>query len=81
MDKLKEKWEKDNLEGKILLEKTKLQYTKEILNRINNNPSILEELLDNLEITEEDFKNRLLSQETNIAFYDQAYTILKQKNH
>ena len=81
MEKVKEKLEKKNLEGKLLLKKTKLQYTKEILNDISNNQQILEELLENLEITEEDFKNKILSQDANIAFYDKAYTLLKQRNH
>ena len=69
-----------NAEGKGLLEQTKLNYSKNIINEIYNNPEILDELLDELEIDEKDFYDKLSGdKDANITFYDQAL-ILTKKN-
>lgn len=70
-----------NAKGKRLLEKTKLEYSKEIILQIEKNPTILPEILNELEITQEDFFNYLSGEyNTNITLYDQALLTTKEKN-
>ena len=69
-----------NAEGKRLLEKTILEYSKEIISAIQKDYSLLSEITENLQITEEELF-RLLSGEKNgnIIYYDQALSIAKKK--
>lgn len=69
-----------NAEGKRLLEKTKLEYSKIIINGIKKEPELLESLLKSLEVTENEFFNYLSGDTTaNITFYDQTLTLVKMK--
>ena len=69
-----------NAEGKRMLEKTKLEYSKRIINGIEKEPELLDSLLKNLEVTEQDFLNYLSGDTTtNITFYDQTLTLVKMK--
>ena len=71
----------DNEKGKRLLEKTKLQYTRDILNSIQENPNLLDVVLEELYLDKEEFFEKLKDTHTNITFYDQAYlSIQEQKN-
>ena len=77
---LKEKWQEEEKDGKIKLEKTKLQYTKTILNELKKDPEILDQIINNLEITEADFLNRISNNEkANITFYDQTMHVIETK--
>lgn len=69
-----------NAEGKRLLEKTILEYSKEIISAIQKDYSLLSEITESLQITEEELF-RLLSGEKNgnIVYYDQALSIAKKK--
>ena len=69
-----------NAEGKRLLEKTILEYSKEIISAIQKDHSLLTEITESLQITEEELF-RLLSGEKNgnIIYYDQALSIAKKK--
>ena len=67
----------NNAEGKRLLEKTKLEYSKEIINKLKENPSDLLELLEILELPEELFYKYISGDEKgNIVIYDQALASL-----
>ena len=69
-----------NIEGKKSLELNKLQYTMEIINGIGIDPSILPELLGELELTEEDFFAHLSGNiPTNISLYDQTLQLVTEK--
>ena len=69
-----------NAEGKRLLEKTRLEYSREIIIKLQEDPIKLNEVLTELEITEADFLNYLSGVENaNITFYDQALTLVKKK--
>ena len=73
-----------NIEAKRLLEKTKLEYSQNILNILNKNPELYKELLNHLEIPEEDFIDKLSgNSKENISFYDEAlnYTLKKIKSN
>ena len=69
-----------NAEGKRILEKTILEYSKEIISAIQKDYSLLSEITESLQITEEELF-RLLSGEKNgnIVYYDQALSIAKKK--
>lgn len=69
-----------NAEGKRLLEKTILEYSKEIISAIQKDYSLLSQTTESLQITEEELF-RLLSGEKNgnIIYYDQALSITKKK--
>lgn len=69
-----------NAEGKRLLEKTILEYSKEIISAIQKDYRLLSEITESLQITEEELF-RLLSGEKNgnIVYYDQALSIAKKK--
>ena len=70
----------ENAEGKRLLEKTILEYSKEIISEIKKDYSLLSEITESLQIPEEELF-RLLSGEKNgnIIYYDQALSIAKKK--
>ncbi len=70
----------ENAEGKRLLEKTILEYSKEIISEIKKDYSLLSEITESLQIPEEELF-RLLSGEKNgnIIYYDQALSITKKK--
>lgn len=69
-----------NAEGKRLYKKTLLEYSREIIENLNESPEKLPELLDLLEVTEEDFYAYLSGDKTgNIALYDQALSHLVKK--
>lgn len=64
-----------NANGKRLLEKTRLEYSKEIIAVIQTNPQILPELLEYLDLTEEEFYSYISGDtQGNIALYDTALT-------
>ena len=70
----------ENAEGKRLLEKTILEYSKEIISEIKKDYSLLSEITESLQIPEEELF-RLLSGEKNgnVIYYDQALSITKKK--
>ena len=69
-----------NAEGKRMLEKTKLEYSKRIITGIEKEPEILDSLLKSLELTEKEFLNYLSGDTTtNITFYDETLTLVKIK--
>lgn len=71
-----------NVEGKKALELNKLQYTMQIINGLEMDPSILPELLESLELTEDDFFSHLSGDtRTNITLYDQALQLVNEKNN
>ena len=65
---------------KRLLEKTILEYSKEIISEIKKDYSLLSEITESLQIPEEELF-RLLSGEKNgnVIYYDQALSITKKK--
>lgn len=68
-----------NAEGKRLLEKNRLDYSKEIINILKDDPQILSELLEQLELTEQDFYEYLSGDKKgNITLYDET---LNQVTH
>ncbi len=69
-----------NAEGKRLLEKTILEYSKEIISAIQKDYSLLLEITENLQITEKELFRLLSGEEKgNIVYYDQALSITKKK--
>ena len=50
----------NNIEGLRLLKLTKLDYSKNIINLLKDNPNCLPTLLEALEVTEEEFSDYLL---------------------
>jgi len=69
-----------NAQGKALLAKTKLEYSKLILENMMKDPEILEYLLSSLEITEEDFLSIISTEKKeNITFYEQTLQLIKNK--
>lgn len=82
---MKEKFQKQNelknARGKRLLEKTFLEYSLEIIRELEQNPMILPQILDELEITEIEFMEYISGKNSaNITMYDQALTLVKRKN-
>ena len=70
-----------NVEGKRLLTKTILEYSKEIIISLESNPELLISVLNELEISEEDFFAYLSGEKKgNITIYDQALSLIKIKN-
>lgn len=66
--------------GKRLLEKTLLEYSKEIIKVLEEQPEILPELLEILQISEEDFFEYLSGdKKANITLYDQTLCLVKKK--
>lgn len=69
-----------NAKGKRLLQKNILEYSKEIITNLENNPEILNQVLDELEIPEEDFFAYISGEKkANITLYDQTLSIIKTK--
>ena len=67
-----------NAKGLRNLEQTKLKYSKEILAILENNPGLFDELLQDLDITIDDFFNKLNGEDNdNISFYDQGLESIK----
>ena len=77
---LKVKKNLKNIEGKRLIEKTKLEYSKEIIEILKNNPEELGKILNQLEISEKRLMEYLSGEKhTDIVFYDQAFSLLTKK--
>ena len=69
-----------NAEGKRLLEKTILEYSKEIISAIQKDYSLLSEITESLQIPEEELFRLLSGEEKgNIVYYDQVLSITKKK--
>lgn len=69
-----------NAEGMRLLEKTKLEYSKEIINELKKDPKKLSSILENAELTElELFEYLSGEKKANIVLYDQVLTLAKRK--
>ena len=71
-----------NAEGKRLLELTRLEYSKKIIELLQKNPQNLSTLIYNLELTEKEFYDLLSgNKETNIILYEatlkEAYNLGK----
>ena len=70
----------ENAEGKRLLEKTILEYSKEIISAIQKDYSLLSEITESLQIPEEELFRLLSGEEKgNIVYYDQVLSITKKK--
>lgn len=70
-----------NAKGKRLLEKVLLEYSREIINILENNPDMLIQILDELEITEEDFFACISGEKReNITLYDQTLSLVRAKS-
>lgn len=68
-----------NAQGLRKIEETKLAYSKQILSILEQDPSIIMELLESLETTEDTFINKLSGEEDgNISFYDQSFNTAKE---
>lgn len=69
-----------NAEGKRLLEKNALEYSKEIILELEKHPELLIQILDELELTEEEFFAYLSGERKgNITLYDQTLCLVKEK--
>ena len=70
-----------NANGKRLLQKNILEYSKEIITNLENNPEKLKQVIDELEITEEDFFAYISGEKkANITLYDQTLSLVRTKN-
>lgn len=70
-----------NAKGKRLLEKILLEYSKEIIDILEQNPNVLIQILDELEITQEDFFAYISGEkEGNITLYDQALSLVRTRS-
>lgn len=71
-----------NAQGKALLTKTQLEYSKLIIEKIQQNPELLDYLLESLEIQEEDFLAIISTdKKENITFYEQTLQLIKDKKY
>lgn len=71
-----------NAEGKRLLTKTILEYSKEIIIILEKRPEMLNQILDELELTEEEFFAYLSGDKKgNITLYDQTLCLIKNKTN
>ena len=67
-----------NAKGLRNLEQTKLKYSKAILSILEDNPDLFDKLLQELDITIDDFFNKLNGEDNdNISFYDQGLESIK----
>lgn len=67
----------NNIEGLRLLKLTKLDYSKRIISLLKDNPNYLLVLIEEMQLTEEDFCDYLLvNKQVDITFYDQALSTL-----
>lgn len=71
----------NNKNSKLAYEKTVLLYTREILAELTNNPDKLPDLLNNLEMSKNEFMSLISddSQSNDITFYDHCLVFLKGK--
>lgn len=68
-----------NEKGKLLLQKTKLEYSKAIVEVLNSNPELVEIVKEKMEISDDELWKVLSGKEdSNIVFYDQALEIVTQ---
>lgn len=68
-----------NAEGKRLLQKTKLEYSKNIIDILKNNPRLFNEILDNMYISKEELLGHLSGEiDGNIVIYDQALVLARK---
>lgn len=66
-----------NAEVKLQLTKNILEYSKQIISELQNNPSLLDEILFALEISEKDFFEYLSGdKQANISFYDETLSLI-----
>lgn len=71
----------NNIEGLRLLKLTKLDYSKRIISLLKDNPNYLLVLIEEMQLTEEDFCDYLLvNKQVDITFYDQALSSLLLMN-
>lgn len=71
-----------NAQGKALLTKTQLEYSKAILENIQKNPEILDDLLKNLEMSEDEFLSIVSTEKKeNITFYEQTMSLIKKRKN
>lgn len=71
----------NNIEGLRLLKLTKLDYSKRIISLLKDNPNYLLVLIEEMQLTEEDFYDYLLvNKQVDITFYDQALSTLLLMN-
>ncbi len=71
--KLEQKWEEENKRGRELLDELFLKYKEYILEKIHNDPDLLDHILYELGISKEDFDHSLENyKKTNITFYVSA---------
>lgn len=69
-----------NADGKRLLEKTMLEYSREIIIELKDSPELLPQVLNELEISEDDFFEAICGEKKkNITFYDETLTLTKRK--
>ena len=69
-----------NETAKKLEKKLKLEYSKIILDEISQEPKLFYELLDDLDVLEQDLFDSLSGKkESNLSFYDQALTSVREK--
>lgn len=79
-NKIQQRKELRNIEGKRLLEKTYLEYSIEIIQELEKNPVIIEKILEELEITQLELFSYLSGKSSaNITMYDQALRLVKTK--
>ena len=68
--------------GKILLEKTQLDYSKELIEILTQAPDKVPLILKSMEITEQELFDYLKkNKKGNIALYDQILTLTKKRNY
>lgn len=69
-----------NARGRRLLEKTKLEYSRKIIESLEKDYSLFEEILNELEITEQEFLGYISGDiEANVTFFDQVLVIINKK--
>lgn len=77
MSDLDNKLELNNIEGLRVLKMTKLDYSRKIIEILRGNMSFFPILLEDLEVTKDDFFDYLLgNKEIDITFYDQTLVSL-----
>lgn len=70
-----------NTKGKQLLAKNALEYSREIVLQLQENPGLLEPILSELEMTSRDFLEYLSGFKiANITFYDETLSIIRSKS-
>lgn len=68
-----------NIEGKRLMEKTRLDYSQNILNILTSNPQVVPVVAEQLELTEEQLFALLSGDKMgNITFYEEALGLVNE---